>query len=71
MTRTIVRLDRRASSVAIQTDLKKTPVFEVPQAVLLKELSQGNRVIVELGEQGKVQTITRMTIPELTPPAWV
>ena len=69
LTGTIQRLDHEAGQLTLQTDLQKTLTFRSSRSDLLKDLSQGDRVIVELDERGTPSKITRVTIPELPTPA--
>ena len=69
LTGTIQRLDHEAGQLTLQTDLQKTLTFQSSRSDLLKDLSQGDRVIVELDDRGAPSKITRVTIPELPTPA--
>ena len=59
---TVEEIDHASLRVTIQTEQGKKESLPVADAALLQGLSKGDRVSVEMDEQGKVTTIVR-TMP--------
>jgi len=69
VTGTITDLDTAQLKLTIKTDLEKNIYVHVAQPDLLREVHAGDRVTLRLDAQGKADKITKLTVPELPPPA--
>ena len=58
---TVEEIDHAGLQVTIQTEMGKKESFPVANAEVIKGLAKGDRVSVEMDEQGKVRTIVKTT----------
>ncbi len=58
---TVEEIDHAGLQVTIQTEMGKKESFPVTNAEVIKGLAKGDRVSVEMDEQGKVRTIVKTT----------
>ena len=69
VTGTVTDLDAAQLKLTVKTDLEKNIYVEVAQPDLLREVHAGDRVTLRLDARGKADKITKLTVPELPPPA--
>lgn len=67
-TGTIQDLDASELKLTLKTDLEKAIFVKVVRPDLMKELTAGDRVTVELDENGLAHKITKVGAPELRAP---
>ncbi len=68
VTGTLIKLDLSSMKGLVQTDLGRPVFFDITKPHLFQNLSLGDRVTVELDEQGQVNKVIGSSVPEFLSP---
>jgi hypothetical protein len=66
---TVEAMDSGQGTLTVKNELGRQVVLELSNPDLLRGLSQGDQVTIELEKPGVARKVTRLSVPELKTPA--